>query len=85
MPSDKKRINLTVPDDIYEKLQIYKDRNGITNDAGACLQLIIQQLRAQENTELVLKMMRNSSLDQLMEISKEGLSYLKEKSDGDAP
>lgn len=80
MPSDKKRINLTVPDDVYEKLQAYKNRNGISNDAGACLQLIIQQLRAQENTELMLKMMRTSSLDQLMEISKEGLSFLKEKS-----
>ena len=27
MPSDKKRINLTIPDEIYERLQAYKNRN----------------------------------------------------------
>ena len=46
MPSDKKRINLTVPDDVYELLQKYKKNACISNDATACLQLIIQQLKA---------------------------------------
>ena len=49
MPSDKKRINLTIPDNIYQQLQTFKADNGITNDATACLQLIVQQLNAQEN------------------------------------
>ena len=38
MPSDKKRINLTIPDEIYERLQAYKNETGIVNDATACLQ-----------------------------------------------
>lgn len=42
MPSDKKRINLTIPDNIYQQLQTFKADNGITNDATACLQLIVQ-------------------------------------------
>lgn len=45
MPSDKKRINLTVPDAVYQQLQVYKESNGLTNDATACLQLIVQRLR----------------------------------------
>jgi len=44
MPSDKKKINLTVPDEVYDRLQVYKEKNGITNNASACLQLIMQQM-----------------------------------------
>jgi hypothetical protein len=79
MPSDKKRINLTVPDEVYDKLQAYKVKNGITNDASACLQLIVQQLKAQENGELMLRMLQNTSMDTLMQISKEGFTYAKEE------
>ena len=42
MPSDKKRVNLTIPDDLYQRIQEYKQRQGVTNDASACLQLIVQ-------------------------------------------
>lgn len=45
MPSDKKRINLTVPDAVYERLQQYKEDHGIFQDATACLQLLILALR----------------------------------------
>lgn len=45
MPSDKKRINLTVPDSVYKKLENYKEENGIFQDATACLQLLILALR----------------------------------------
>ena len=79
MPSDKKRINLTVPDDVYDKLQTYKEKNGITNDASACLQLIVQQLKGQENMEIMMKFVQNSSLDQLKKISDEGLTFAKEE------
>ena len=44
MPSDKKRINLTIPDELYVRLQAYKNEQGISSDARACLQLIVQQL-----------------------------------------
>lgn len=77
MPSNKKRINLTVPDQVYEKLQVYKEQNGITNDASACLQLIIKQLKAQEETLLMMKFVRESSIDQLIQLSNEGLNFVK--------
>lgn len=46
MPSEKRRINLTIPEDIYQQLQEYKEYNGLYRDASACLQLIVQQLTA---------------------------------------
>jgi len=79
MPSDKKRINLTVPDEVYDRLQVYKEKNGITNDASACLQLIVQQMKAQENGELMLKMIQNNSVEQLMQMSREGFTYAKDE------
>ena len=36
MPTDKKRINLSIPEEVYERLAKYKKKNGITSDAGAC-------------------------------------------------
>lgn len=77
MPSDKKRVNLTIPDDVYERLQSYKQRMGITNDATACYQLIIQQLKSQEDGETILKVLRECSVEQLLQSSREGLMTLK--------
>lgn len=48
MPSDKKRINLTVPDEVYQRLQAYMVRNGIYRDATACMQLILLRLDVEE-------------------------------------
>ena len=48
MPSTKKRVNLTIPGAVYDQLQAYKSRNGITTDASACLQLIVQQLSSND-------------------------------------
>lgn len=79
MPSDKKRINLTVPDGIYEKLQKYKEENGLTNDATACLQLIVQQLKAQENGKIMMRLLQETSVEQLMQISNEGIAIAKEE------
>ena len=67
MPSDKKRINLTIPDEIYERLQAYKNETGIVNDATACLQLIVQQLNAHANNKAVLHFLQNSTLEQLQQ------------------
>lgn len=77
MPSDKKRVNLTIPDDVYSRLQAYKQRMGISNDATACFQLIVQQLKSQEDGETILKVLRECSLEQLLQQSKEGLTILK--------
>ena len=60
MPSDKKRINLTVPDDVYERLQEYKKEACISNDASACLQLIVLQLKAQKNIRLMQNLLEQT-------------------------
>ena len=78
MPSDKKRINLTVPDAVYEKLQAYKELNGITNDASACLQLIVQQLKAQETSALMLKMLKGVPIERLTELAMENEPVIRE-------
>lgn len=44
MPSRNKRINLTVPAELYAKIQAYRLENGITSDAAACMQLITVRL-----------------------------------------
>jgi hypothetical protein len=40
-----KHVNLTIPDNIYELIQTFREREGIRSDAGACLQLIVRRLR----------------------------------------
>jgi hypothetical protein len=49
MPSDKKRINLTVPDEVYQAIQAFKAENGLYSDATACMQLLVLQLNAVQN------------------------------------
>ena len=77
MPSTKKRVNLTLPDDIYERLQAYERKNGLTNDATACLQLVVKQLNAIDQSEIVLNYISSSSLEQLNQLSAEGMEALK--------
>lgn len=77
MPSTKKRINLTVPDAIYEQLQVYKEINGITNDAAACLQLIVQQLKSQEQSRIVMKAFMALSANEVAELSADGAKTLR--------
>jgi hypothetical protein len=78
MPSDKRRINLTIPDEIYERLQAYKNETGIVNDATACLQLIVQQLNAHANNKAVLHFLQNSTLEQLQQAANEGAAQFQE-------
>lgn len=84
MPTDKKRINLTIPDPLYERLQAYKERVGILSDATACLQLVTQQLNAQETTETVMEFIRRSSTQQLLQLSSEGITQVKEVAEQNA-
>jgi len=79
MPTTNKRVNLTLSDDVYEKLQSYKQKSGLSSDATACLQLVVLQLQAQETNEQLLRAMRNMSLEQLTAISSEGLSFIKDE------
>lgn len=77
MPTTNKRINVTIPDNIYERLLAYKQKNGITSDASACLQLIIRQLDSIAEGEQMMKLMSKFSLDDLKQISDLGLTQIK--------
>lgn len=44
MPSKNKRVNLTIPPELYDKLESFIKDNGYLSVAGACLHLIIKEL-----------------------------------------
>lgn len=44
MPSTKKRINLTVPDELYIAIKAYMQEKGLHCFATACLSIIHQYL-----------------------------------------
>ena len=77
MPTDKKRVNLTIPEDVYARLQAYRTKYAIATDAGACLQLIIRQLDSIANGEQMMQMMSRFNMDELKELSDIGLASLK--------
>lgn len=79
MPTDKKRINLTIPDPIYQKLQSHKKQNGIASDATACLQLITQRLNELEKDEAVIDLLRETSARQVLQLTTKGLEHMKEE------
>lgn len=81
MPSQNKRVNLTFPPHVYEQLQAYKARKGIANDAGACMQLIVQQLAGEERLEGVMRLAQSLTMEQLMQLSQEGLAVVKNHAD----
>lgn len=81
MPTEKKRVNLSIPDAIYDRLQAYKQKNGITSDAGACLQLITRQLDGQDNADKMLQAASKFSLEELQSLSNLGLSLMKKAVD----
>ena len=78
MPTTNKRINLTVPAHVYERIDNYKAKNGISSDAAACLQLIVRQLDGLENTEKMLEMVSKFSMEELQHISGMGFKAIKE-------
>lgn len=78
MPSTKKRINLTVPDAVYEDLQEYKAEQGITNDASACLQMVVQQLRSAKASKAFERLILNTPEEVLATLSLEGNQLVKE-------
>lgn len=73
MPSTKIRINLTVSEDIYQRILAYKKENGLHHDATACLQLIVQQLNAQEKVKWMYKITNSMPIAELKKLSEEGM------------
>ncbi len=81
MPSTKKRINLTVPDNIYDKLQAYKYENGLENDATACLQLIVQQLNSRENNKALMQLLKEIPREVLLQSAERGFDLIHSQSE----
>lgn len=81
MPTDKKRVNITVPEDVYERLQAYRNKYAISTDAGACLQLIVRQLDSIEQSEQMMRMVSRFDMKELEELSRIGIATLKAESD----
>lgn len=76
MPTTKKRVNLALSDEVYGKLQQYKERYGITSDAGACVMLIVRQLDAVAESEQLMKMMSKFSKEELQQMSELGVEAI---------
>lgn len=76
MPTEKKRVNLTIPEDVYERIVSFRKMNGIPSDAGACLQLIQRQLDSIEQMEEMMKMVRQFTPEDLKMINDIGMSQL---------
>ena len=79
MPTKNKRVNLAIPDAVYERLLKYKEKNGITSDAGACLMLIVRQLDAIEESEKMMDMISRFSIDELQKLSTLGLAMIQQE------
>ena len=77
MPSIHKRINLTVPDDTYQRIQTYKQQHGCSNDAGACLQMIVQYLNSLDEGERMFRLIQDSSIETLQTFLQTGASEIK--------
>ena len=77
MPTTNKRINLTVPEELYTRLMVYKRKNGITSDAAACLQLIVRQLDGLDKADQMLGMVSKLTPDELLAISRLGIGEIK--------
>lgn len=77
MPTVNKRINLTVPENIYARIENYKIKNGISSDAAACLQLIVRQLDGIDNAEKMMEMAMRFKPEELESLSKMGLETLR--------
>ena len=78
MPTDKKRVNLTIPDEVYTRLQAYRTKYGISTDAGACLQLIIRQLDSIDNGERIMQMVSRFTEAELQQMTSMSIPFVKQ-------
>lgn len=85
MPSTNKRVNLTISDPVYERIQAYKLKNGITSDAAACMQLIVRQLDGIDNAEKMMQLMSRFTLDEVEQMSAMGLKTIRTMSELNKP
>lgn len=76
MPTEKKRVNLTIPEEVYERIANFRKKNSIPSDAGACLMLIQRQLDSIDQMEEMMKMVRQFTPDDLRKINDIGMNQL---------
>lgn len=81
MPTVKKRVNLALSDEVYERLQKYREKNGISSDAGACVMLIVRQLDAIDESEQMMSMVSRFSKEELQQLSSFGLDLIMKASE----
>lgn len=76
MPTTNKRINLTLTDNVYARVLAYKQKNGITSDAAACLQLIVRQLDGIDNAERTMQLMSRFTMEEVEQIARVGFKTI---------
>ena len=76
MPTEKKRVNLTIPEEVYERIINFRKKNSIPSDAGACLMLIQRQLDSIDHAEEMMRMVRQFTPDDLRKINDFGMNQL---------
>ena len=81
MPTTNKRINITVPEQLYKRIEAYKLKNGVSSDAAACVQLIVKQLDGLDELARMMQMVSKFSADELYEISRFGIQDIKNLAD----
>lgn len=77
MPTTKKRISITIPEEVDARLQEYRKKYAIATDSAACLQLIIRQLDSIASGEQMMQLMSRFNMDEIRELSDIGLATLK--------
>ena len=81
MPTTNKRINITVPEQLYKRIEAYKFKNGVSSDAAACVQLIVRQLDGLDQMAQMMQLVSKFTPDELQEISKLGMQEIKALAD----
>lgn len=76
MPTNNKRINLSVPEEIYNRIQNYRKRFAIPSDAGACLQLIVRQLDNIDKSDELMELVSRFKPEELKTIAGMGIDSL---------
>lgn len=75
MKDGNKRVNLTFIPEIYEKMQAFKEKNGITSDASAAMQLIVRQLISLEQAEAYTEFMRSLPPEKIADMAQQGIKF----------
>ena len=79
MPTTKKRVNLALSEDVYERISAFMKKNGITSTAGACVMLIVQQLDSIDNNAKMMDFISQFPLEELQKLSNLGLAMVQQE------